>query len=460
MTQLRKPFLLLGSLMTLLAIGILLQGWHTLRQDGIWEIFRSGGIAVTVGGLRWELGPWDNAVPLQRGINPDCNGHSWVEFVRFWTRLFPTQSPFRGTSSSRRSAPSLDVPAALQPHYDPKTGYYDPLGPAEYTLEELVAIAVYVNVNRSVVNINTRGIQGRAFFFLEIPTEGEGSGVVLDKRGHILTNFHVVEGAEQIQVTLFDGSSYEAQIVGGDAATDVAVLRITAPPEKLYPVVFGDSSKLRVGQKVFAIGNPFGLERTMSSGIIASLNRELPSKERYRKITQVIQIDAAINPGNSGGPLLDSHSRMIGMNTAIASRTGESAGVGFAIPVNTVAKVVPQLIERGRVIRPDIGIARVYQTEAGLLIAALVPGGAAERAGLRGPKIIRRQRRQGPFVYESQIVDRSAADLIVGVDGQPTLTVEDFLNTIESHEPGDRVIINVIREGKEMAIPVTLDAGG
>ncbi len=134
--------------------------------------------------------------------------------------------------------------------------------------------------------------------------------------------------------------------------------------------------------------------------------------------------------------------------------------MGFAIPVNTVAKVVPQLIERGRVIRPDIGIARVYQTEAGLLISALVPGGAAERAGLRGPKIVRRQRRQGPFVYEIQTIDRTAADLIVGVDGKPTLTVEDFLNEIESREPGQRVMINIIREGKEMSIPVTLDAGG
>jgi len=448
------------SLFLLLAVAGLFWGGHTLWQRVSPGISELRGITFTVAGLRWELRFSEEGIPLQGNSSSYRPAKPLLQIPRFWGRLFPTQGPFRGVSTSRGNFSSQDVPPALKPHFDPKTGYYDPLGPAEYTLEELVGIAVYLNVNRSVVNINTRGVQGRAFFFLEIPTEGEGSGVVLDKQGHILTNFHVVEEADQIQVTLFDGSSYEAQIVGGDAATDIAVLRIAAPPEKLYPVVFGDSSKLRVGQKVFAIGNPFGLERTMTSGIIASLNRELPSKERYRKITQVIQIDAAINPGNSGGPLLDSHSRMIGMNTAIASRTGESAGVGFAIPVNTVAKVVPQLIERGRVIRPDIGIARVYQTEAGLLIAALVPGGAAERAGLRGPRIIRRQRRQGPFVYETQIVDRSAADLIVGVNGQPTLTVEDFLNAIESHEPGDRVIINIIREGKEMAIPVTLDPGG
>jgi S1-C subfamily serine protease len=376
------------------------------------------------------------------------------------TILFPTQDRRLAWASGKGTFSVQEPPTALLPHLDPQTGYYDPLGPAEHTLDELVSIAVYLNVNRSVVNINTRGVQGERFLFWEIPAEGEGSGAVLDKKGHILTNFHVVDGARDIQVTLFDGTTYEAQPVGGDAATDVAVIRISAPPEKLYPVIFGDSSRLRVGQRVFAIGNPFGLERTMTTGIISSLNRELPSQKQYRKITQVIQIDAAINPGNSGGPLLDVHSRMIGMNTAIASRTGESAGVGFAIPVNTVAKVVPQLIERGRVIRPDIGIARVYQTEAGLLISALVPGGAAERAGLRGPKIIRRQRRQGPFVYEVQTIDRTAADLIVGVDGKPTLTVEDFLNEIESREPGQRVMINIIREGKEMSIPVILDAGG
>ncbi len=246
-----------------------------------------------------------------------------LKMFRARALLFPTQDRRLAWAGRKSTFSVQEPPAALLPHLDPQTGYYDPLGPAEHTLDELVSIAVYLNVNRSVVNINTRGVQSERFLFWEIPAEGEGSGAVLDKKGHILTNFHVVDGARDIQVTLFDGTTYEAQPVGGDAATDVAVIKISAPPEKLYPVIFGDSSRLRVGQRVFAIGNPFGLERTMTTGIISSLNRELPSQKQYRKITQVIQIDAAINPGNSGGPLLDVHSRMIGMNTAIASRTGK-----------------------------------------------------------------------------------------------------------------------------------------
>ena len=205
-------------------------------------------------------------------------------------------------------------------------------------------------------------------------SEGEGSGVVLDRQGHILTNFHVVDGAREIQVTLYDGKTYDARVVGKDPATDVAVLKIEAPPASLFPVVLGNSAQLRVGQRVFAIGNPFGLERTLTTGIISSLDRSLPSRRSGRSLKSIIQIDAAINPGNSGGPLLDSHGRMIGMNTAIASKTGESAGVGFAIPVSTIARVVPQLIEKGRVRRPEAGIMRVYQTEQGLLIATHGPG--------------------------------------------------------------------------------------
>ncbi len=336
----------------------------------------------------------------------------------------------------------------------------NPMESSEFTAEERVNIWVYEQVNRSVVNITTRGYQGERFLLIEVPSEGEGSGAILDRQGHILTNFHVVDGARQIQVTLFDGNAYDARLVGQDPATDVAVLKIDAPPQSLFPVVFGNSTQLKVGQRVFAIGNPFGLERTLTTGIIASVNRDrlLPSRSgRYLK--SIIQIDAAINPGNSGGPLLDSHARMIGMNTAIASKTGESAGVGFAIPVSTIGRIVPQLIHDGRVRRPEAGIARVYQTEKGLLIAAIVPGGPAERAGLRGPKVIRQQKRQGPFVYQYQTVDRSAADLIVGVDGKPAKTSDDFLDAIESRRAGEQVMINIIRSGREMQVPLVLEAG-
>ena len=172
--------------------------------------------------------------------------------------------------------------------------------------------------------------------FLAFESQGEGSGSIIDREGHVLTNFHVVEGANKVDVTLFDGNTYKAQLVGGDPSSDVAILKIDAPPESLFPVTFGSSSNLLVGQRVFAIGNPFGLERTLSTGIISSLDRSLPGRRGPRPMKSIIQIDAAINPGSSGGPLLDSHGRMIGMNTAIASKTGESVGVGFAIPVNTI----------------------------------------------------------------------------------------------------------------------------
>ena len=351
----------------------------------------------------------------------------------------------------------VDPLAVAQPAMPPVA--IDPLAAGEYTAEERVNIGVYENVNRSVVNITTRGYQGEKFLMIEIPSEGEGSGVVLDRQGNILTNFHVVDGARQIQVTLFDGNTYAAQLVGQDPVTDVAVIRIEAPPQSLFPVVFGSSTRLRVGQRVFAIGNPFGLERTLSTGTVSSLDRSLPSRNG-RSLKSIIQIDAAINPGNSGGPLLDAHSRMIGMNTAIASKSGDSAGVGFAIPINTIARVVPQLINSGRVRRPEAGILRVYQMEKGrgLLVLTLVPGGPAERAGLHGPRIVRQQKRQGPFVYEYKTLDRSAADLIVAVDGKPVKTGDDFLDAVESKQPGEQVVITVIRGGQQRQVPVQLDA--
>ncbi|MFM8891741.1 MAG: S1C family serine protease [Planctomycetia bacterium] len=326
-----------------------------------------------------------------------------------------------------------------------------------FTPEEQTNIAVYEAVNRSVVNINTKATVVGGLFLLEVPSEGAGSGIVLDKQGHVLTNYHVVEGAREIQVLLYDGSSHAGRLVGFDPATDVAVLKVEAPVQLLSPAVFGTSNDLRVGQRVFAIGNPFGLERTLTTGIISSLNRSLPTRSG-RTIKSIIQTDAAINPGNSGGPLVDSAGRLIGMNTAIASRTGQSSGVGFAIPVGTLARIVPQLIQRGKVIRPDVGITRVYQTERGLVVAAIAPDGPAERAGLRGFRVIRERRRQGPFQAEFERVDRSGADLIVAVAGEAVRTVDDFLSAIESRNPGDRVLIAVEREGHRLEIPVVLDA--
>ncbi len=325
------------------------------------------------------------------------------------------------------------------------------------TPEEQVNVAVYENVNRSVVNINTKA-RNDAFLFFDVETEGAGSGSVLDTQGHILTNFHVVDGAREIQVALYDGKSYEGRMVGKDVSSDVAVVKIDAPSESLLPLTFGDSTHLRVGQRVYAIGNPFGLERTLTTGIISSLNRNLPARN-HRTIKSIIQIDAAINPGNSGGPLLDSHGRLIGMNTAIASPTGQSAGVGFAVAVANIARVVPQLIERGHVIRPDAGIIRVLQTEKGLLIATVAAGGPAEKAGLRGFQIVRQRKKQGPFTYDHTAIDRNAADLIIAVDGEKIVTADDFLSVVEARQPGQEVVITVIRAAREMNVTVRLAAG-
>jgi S1-C subfamily serine protease len=331
--------------------------------------------------------------------------------------------------------------------------------PEELTPDELVNVYVYENVNRSVVNITTKAGRLDTFFFsLEPSAEGAGSGSILDRQGHVLTNSHVIEGAQEIQVTLFNGETYSATLMGADSVYDIAVLKIDAPAEVLYPVQLGNSNNLRVGQKVFAIGNPFGLERTMTVGIISSLNRSLPSR-KSRMMKSIIQIDAALNQGNSGGPLLDSRGRLIGMNTAIASRTGENTGVGFAIPVNNIQRVVPQLIENGRVIRPDIGITRVYQVEQGLVVATLSPGGPAERAGLQGFRLVRQQQRRGPFVYEETQIDRSSADLIIAVDGERVRLADDLLSVIDRKQPGDQVVLTVVREGREVQVPIILGAG-
>ena len=329
--------------------------------------------------------------------------------------------------------------------------------PPGLTAEEKVNIFVYESANRGVVNINTKTVRPDNFFFFgETPAEGSGSGWVLDTEGRILTNLHVVEGAQQIEVTLAGGESYLAKPIGADTVNDIAVLKIEAPAEQLHPIALGDSSNLRVGQKVYAIGNPFGLERTLTIGIISSLNRTLPNRRNGRLIKSVIQVDAAMNPGNSGGPLLDSSGRMIGMNTAIASRTGQSAGVGFAIPVGRIKKSVPELIKQGRVVRPETGIARVMQTEQGLLVAMLAPGGPAEAAGLQGFRVVKKQRREGPFLYEQQSIDRSQADLITAVDGHPVRTLDDFLSHVEEKKAGESITLSIVRAGKPSKVPLRL----
>ena len=344
------------------------------------------------------------------------------------------------------------------------TAYHVAVNPSgssyDLTPEGHVNATVYENCNRSVAHITTKSVslKKNAMFLFRVPSQGEGSGGVLDKEGHIVTNFHVVQDAQDIRVTLFDGNTYKARPVGADPVTDVAVIKVDAPEDVLFPLQFADSSKLKVGQRVFAIGNPFGLERTMTTGIVSSLNRSLPSRQSKRMIKSIIQIDAAINPGNSGGPLLDAHSRMIGMNTAIASKSGESAGVGFAIPANTIARIVPQLVETGRVVRPYLGLADVAQTDKGILVVSVVPEGPADRSGLRGFRLVTEKKQFGPAVYETHYVDRSHADLIVGVDGKSTKTVDDLLEELDRKSPGQRILLDVIRQGQRVGVPVVLEA--
>jgi S1-C subfamily serine protease len=310
-------------------------------------------------------------------------------------------------------------------------------------------VQVYAAVNKSVVNITTEATES---FFGEDTTSGSGSGFVIDKVGHVLTNFHVVQQADSVKVTLFDGSQHDALVVGADASNDVAVLRISVPDEKLVPVTLGDSSRVLVGQKILALGNPFGLERTLTSGIVSSLERSLKTRNG-RTIKGIIQTDAAVNPGNSGGPLLNSRGEVIGMNTAIVSHVGQSAGISFAVPINGIRRILDQLIRNGRVIRADLGITRLLATVKGLLVVALADGGPAARAGIRGVQVRVEQIAPG-FIRRS--IDPDSADLIVAVDHQRVRTLEELLTEVEKHQPGEVVRITVVRDGQPIDISVRL----
>jgi serine protease Do len=288
-----------------------------------------------------------------------------------------------------------------------------------------------------------------------------GSGVIVSPDGYILTANHVVEGADKIRVNVAgDEKKYTATIIGTDPSTDVAVLKIDA--KNLPAITLGNSDQLEVGDVALAIGNPFGVGQTVTMGIVSGLGRHFNDRlggDSLQHYQDFIQTDAAINPGNSGGPLLDTHGRLIGMNTAIATKTGQNAGVGFAIPASLITRVVPELIATGHVVRPETGISRVYETEKGLLVATLVPGGPAAQAGMHGFKVVTQLKHQGPFTYETQTIDRSAADLIIAVNGQPTLTADDFLSAIDAFHPGDEVTIAVRREGHDVPLRVRLSAG-
>ena len=327
---------------------------------------------------------------------------------------------------------------------------------AKAASEEDINVYVYENVNPSVVNIDTRRVEVDRFFRMQREAEGSGSGAVIDKQGHIITNYHVVEDANAIQVTLASNQNFPATLIGGDKEHDIAVLKIDAKPEDLRPISLGSSSDLRVGQRSFVLGNPFGWDGTLTTGIISSLNRDLPSREAGRSMRSLIQTDAAMNPGNSGGPLLNIHSQMIGMCVAIATKTGQNAGVGFAIPIDRIKQIVPELIRNGSIVRADIGIMQVMETESGLVIARLDPNGAAAQAGLQGFRRVIQRRQQGPVIYETETIDRSHADRIIKVDGQLMRTGVQFRDKIGEYKPGDAIKLTIVRDGQEIEVSVTL----
>ncbi len=296
--------------------------------------------------------------------------------------------------------------------------------------EEETNIRVYKNANKGVVNIaNISSVQDP--FFNLVPKEGCGSGTIISADGYILTNYHVIENASTIRVTLYDGTVLPATIVGVDPANDLAVVKISPPASiKLTVIPFGDSSQLEVGRRVLAIGNPFGLDRTLTQGIISSLGRTLKT-ENGRLIKGIIQTDAAINPGNSGGPLLDAQGDLIGITTAILSRAGQSAGIGLAIPINIAKQIVPELITHHQVIRPDLGIQAVQVVDGGLRVIRLDPNGPAAQAGVKGPKTV--VYKQSAFTVQS--VDVTAADTITHIDNVAVHAVDDLLSYLELKKP-------------------------
>lgn len=319
--------------------------------------------------------------------------------------------------------------------------------------EEQNNISVYRRNIGSVVNITSRAVTFDFFYGL-VPAEGQGSGFIIDKDGHVLTNYHVIADARQVEVTLHNRKKYRATIVGTDRSHDLAIVQIKAPD--LQPMTLGDSTHLQVGQKVYAIGNPFGLSGTLTRGIVSSI-RSVQEPDGVA-IDEAIQTDAAINPGNSGGPLLNWHGEVIGINTMIASNVGQSAGIGFAIPINTAKAVLNDLVTLGRVRRPALGVRTIpvdpdladqmgLAADYGLLIVQVVPGGAADRAGLHGGN-------ERAFLGNVPIM--LGGDLIVAIDGEKVQDQQDLAQLMNKHRAGDTVRITVYRGKKKLDVDVTL----
>ncbi|MGD1022330.1 MAG: trypsin-like peptidase domain-containing protein [Candidatus Sulfotelmatobacter sp.] len=319
--------------------------------------------------------------------------------------------------------------------------------------EEQNNVLVYRKNIPSVVNVTSRAVK-IDFFYGEVPQEGQGSGFVIDKDGHILTNYHVIEGAQQVEVTLHNRKKYKATVVGTDPAHDLAVIQIKATD--LVPAVLGDSRNLQVGQKVYAIGNPFGMAGTMTRGIVSSIR---PVREpNGATIDDAIQTDAAINPGNSGGPMMNGHGEVIGINTMILSSSGQNAGIGFAIPINTAKAVLNDLMTVGRVRRPALGVRTIpisaelademgLPADYGLLIVQVIPGSAADQAGLRAGN---------ERAYLGNIPIMLGGDLIVAIDSEKIEDEQTLSEIMNNHRAGDTVKVTIYRNKKKMDVSVAL----
>lgn len=323
--------------------------------------------------------------------------------------------------------------------------------PRKLQTDELATVRLFKENTPSVVYITNLAVRQDAFTLdvLEVP-QGSGSGFIWDQKGHIVTNYHVIRGASDLRVTLGDQSTYEAKVVGYDQDKDVAVLRIDAPKDKLRPIPVGTSTDLLVGQKVFAIGNPFGLDHTLTTGVISGLRREISSAATGRPIQDVIQTDAAINPGNSGGPLLDSSGSLIGINTAIYSPSGASSGVGFSIPVDTVGGIVDQLVKFGKITRPILGIKFAPDQSVeqlgvtGVLVLDAPADGPAGKAGLKSTK----RDAYGRLVL---------GDIITAVNGKKVSNGSDLYRILDQCKVGDVVTVEVLRGDQKEKVPVTLE---
>ncbi len=322
-----------------------------------------------------------------------------------------------------------------------------------FATDEQNNIEVYKATAPGVVYIQSTSTARDFFGLFSQPVEGAGSGSIIDEQGDILTNYHVIANAEKLSVSFGGGKNYPAKVVGRDPDTDLAVIKLLETPKEALTVVpMGDSDKLIVGQKVLAIGNPFGLDRTLTTGVISGLQRPIRA-QNGRPIEGAIQTDASINPGNSGGPLLDSHGRMIGINSQIESPSGASAGVGFAIPINIAKRIVPQLISNGEVRRPKLGVTtRAVESlsnqvrlpvSSGALIMNVLPDSGAARAGLRG-------------IVQTEDGDVEIGDIIVGLDGQKVTNNDDLYRALDKHQVGDTVNVDIYRDGRQMTVPVKL----